>query len=85
VTDVPHGVTVTEEWAVRSDDENIYQVEPPTRAKAEYEAALLQRGVDGEPGEPGAAPAHRYVMTTPEGVAATGWRWPVGWKPEVSA
>ncbi|TDC34203.1 hypothetical protein E1211_17805 [Micromonospora sp. 15K316] len=78
---LPANVTVREEWAVRSDDGNIYRVKDDSRAAAEREAALLQRGVDGEPGEPGAAPAHRYVMETPEGTAETGWRSPLHWTP----
>jgi hypothetical protein len=74
-----------EEWAVHSDDGTIYRVEPPTKEKAEHEAALLQRGVPGDPEmtpEPGAAPAYRHVMIAPDGrTAATGWRWTLGWKP----
>ena len=78
---LPTGVTVREEWAVHSDDGEVYRVSDDSRANACREAALLQRGVDGEPGEPGAAPAHRYVMETPEGTATTGWRWPLIWTP----
>ena len=80
-TELPDNVVVREEWAVHSDDGEIYNVRDHLRANAEREAALLQHGVDGEPGEPGAAPAHRYVMETPDGIAATGWRWPLNWTP----
>lgn len=73
---------IREEWGVHSDDGQVYSVDPPTREKAEHEAALLQRGVDDDPGEPGASPAYRHVMIAPDGrTAATGWRWTVGWTP----
>jgi hypothetical protein len=81
---LPAGVTVTEEWAVHSDDGHIYEVNDKSRETAEREAGLLQRGEPGNPemvGEPGAAPAHRYVMETPQGTVATGWRWPCNWMP----
>ncbi len=82
---VPDGVTVTEEWAVHSEDGNIYRVDGDHRETAEKEAALLQRSVDGEAGEPQASPASRWVMIAPDGrVASTGWRWTLGWKPAVS-
>lgn len=79
-TNLPKGVAVVEEWGVRSDDGNIYGVQGG-RAEAERNAAMLQRDDEDGP-EPGASPAHRYVMTTPEGVVAvTGWTWTLGWKP----
>lgn len=79
--ELPAGVTVRQQWAVHSDDGKVYRVAGHSRANAEREAALLQRGLDDEPGEPGAAPAYRYVMDTPDETVATGWRWVANWKP----
>lgn len=73
--DMPAEVVVREEWAVRSDDGEIYQVRGRSMEAAEREAALLRAE------EPGAAVAHRYVMETPEGTASTGWRWTLGGAP----
>jgi hypothetical protein len=68
------GVTVVEQWAVRSDDGQIYRVNDDDRATAIREAELLRQDLDGEAGEPGAAVAHRFVMKTPHGETASGWR-----------
>ncbi len=65
---VPAGVHVVKEWGVWSTDGTVYQVDPPTEDKAVHEATLLYRGDPNDPeqpGEPGCAPASRYVMTFP--------------------
>lgn len=72
---LPDGVDVREEWAVRAGDGEIYRVADNSRRVAEREVALLRQGAHGDGPEPDAAPARRYVLNTPDGQASTGWRW----------
>jgi hypothetical protein len=71
---LPEGVYVREEWAVRAGDGEIYRVTNDAREAAEREAALLRAGQYSNGPEPGAAPARRFVMNTPDGTTSTGWR-----------
>ncbi len=79
------GVTVRQEWGVFSAaDGSIYTVTGKDHDTAVREAALLTRGVDGDPertAEPGSAPASRYVVDTPNGTLVGEWSWPSGWTP----
>lgn len=81
----PDGVSVRLVWGVYSPAcRQVYSVKDDAHDTAVREAALLARGVDGDPEqtpEPGAAPASRYVMTTPRGTVTSGWSWPAGWTP----
>lgn len=72
---MPDGVTVEEQWAVHSDDGEIYRVIGDRQADAERNANLLRTGSAGDEPEPGARAARRYVMETPDGVVSTWWRW----------
>jgi hypothetical protein len=74
----PVGVTVLEQWAVHSDDGEIYRVNGDDRATAIREAGLLRQDPANSAGEPGAAVAHRFVLVTAHGETASGWRWNLG-------
>lgn len=81
---LPSGVTVRREWGVHSTDGTVYSVSDGSQDTVVREATLLYRGVPDDPeraGEPGCAPASRYVMDTPRGQVATGWSWPASWAP----
>jgi hypothetical protein len=75
------GVKVEEQWAVHSEDGQIYRVDGDDRGTTVREVSLLRAGVDGEPGEKLAAAAHRFVVMTPHGETVTGWRWTPGGDP----
>lgn len=72
---VPEGVVVEEQWAVRAEDGEIYRVQGDRHDVAAEEARLLRLGAHGDGPEPNAVAARRYVMSTPDGMVSTGWRW----------
>jgi hypothetical protein len=72
---IPDDVWVREQWAVRDGAGEIWRVQDDSRTSADREVGLLREGPHGDKPDPGAAPARRYVMDTPDGQASTGWRW----------